>query len=113
MAVPHINGQQIGVAGLPSVIRVAHFRSILDYENYIKRLAAVPAQLDQLTGGLRRAMARGWLPPRGVVQRVPAQIHALLTANLAANPLYTPFERVPGSFAPGDRERLAGIGRAR
>ena len=110
--VTQFNGPQIGFAGLPSLIRVSRFSSILDYENYIKRLAAVPAQLDQLTGGLRRAMARGWLPPRVVVQRVPSQIDALLTANLAANPLYAPFERFPGSFAPGDRERLAAMGRA-
>jgi len=110
--VTQFNGPQIGFAGLPSLIRVSRFSSILDYENYIKRLAAVPAQLDQLTGGLRRAMARGWLPPRVVVQRVPSQIDALLTANLAANALYAPFERFPGSFAPGDRERLAAMGRA-
>src|SRR2546427_13253708 len=57
-------------------------------------------------------MTRGWLPPRVVVQRVPSPISALLTANLAANPLYAPFEQFPGSFAPGDRERLAAMGRA-
>jgi len=50
--VTQFNGPQIGFAGLPSLIRVSRFSSILDYENYIKRLTAVPAQLDQLTGGL-------------------------------------------------------------
>jgi uncharacterized protein (DUF885 family) len=112
LAVNQFDGPQIGFAGLPAMIRVSRFSSILDYENYVKRLAAVPAELDQLTGGLRRAMARGWLPPRVVVQRVPSQIDALLTANLASNPLYAPFERFPGSFAPADRERLAAMGRA-
>ncbi len=33
-------------------------------------------------------------------------------ANLASNPLYAPFERFPGGFAPSDRERLAAMGRA-
>jgi uncharacterized protein (DUF885 family) len=112
LAVTQFDGPHIGFAGLPAMIRVSRFSSILDYENYVKRLAAVPAQLDQLTGGLRRAMARGWLPPRVVVERVPSQIDALLTANLASNPLYAPFERFPGSITPADRERLTAMGRA-
>src|SRR3989442_1162591 len=110
--VTQFNGPQIGFAGLPSLIRVSRFSAILDYENYIKRLAAVPAQLDQLTGGLRRAMARGWLPPRVVGQRVPSQIDALLTPHLPANPPYAPFERFPRNIGPGDRERFAAIGLA-
>jgi uncharacterized protein (DUF885 family) len=112
LAVTQFNGPQIGFAGLPALIRVSRFNSVLDYENYLKRLGAVPVQLEQLTGGLRRAMARGWLPPRVVVQRVPSQIDALLTADLGSNPLYAPFERFPGSFTAAERDRLAATGRA-
>ncbi|HEX9276513.1 MAG TPA: DUF885 domain-containing protein [Casimicrobiaceae bacterium] len=112
LSVNQFNGPQIGFAGLPALIRVSRFNSVLDYENYLKRLGAVPAQLEQLTGGLRRAVARGWLPPRVVVQRVPSQIDALLAADVTASPLYAPFERFPGSFSPADRERLAAMGRA-
>ena len=112
LAVTQFNGPQIGFAGLPALIRASRFNSVLDYENYLKRLSAVPVQLEQLTGGLRRAMARGWLPPRVVVQRVPSQIDALLVADLGSNPLYAPFARFPESFTAADRERLAAMGRA-
>src|SRR2546422_9240890 len=112
LAVTQFNGPQIGFAGLPALIRVSRFNSVLDYENYLKRLDAVPVQLEQITGGLRRAMARDWLPPRVVVQRVPSQIDALLVADFASNPLYAPFARFPESFTAADRERLAAMGRA-
>jgi uncharacterized protein (DUF885 family) len=112
LAVTQFDGPQIGFSGLPAMIRISRFDSVLDYENYVKRLDAFTEQVDQLTGGLRRAITRGWLPPAAVVQRVPSQIDALLAPDFASNPLYAPFERFPGSFTPGDRARLTAMGRA-
>ncbi len=110
--VTQFEGPQIGGRGLPSLVRVTRFASVADYEHYLKRLAAVPLLLEQLTAGLRRAMARGWLPAEIVVARVPAQIDALTTADATANPLYAPFRRMPASIAPAERERLAAAARA-
>jgi uncharacterized protein (DUF885 family) len=112
LAVNQFNGPQIGFASLPQLIRVSRFETVADYENFLKRLEAVPAWLDELERGLTRAMARGWLPPRVVVRRVPEQIDALLVADLAANPVYAPFQRFPERIAAADRERLAAQGRS-
>ena len=68
LSVTQFNGPQVGFAGLPSLVRVTRFESTADYENYLKRLAAVPLLLDQTTDNLRRAMLRGWLPPEIVVR---------------------------------------------
>ena len=112
LAVTQFEGPQIGNRGLPSLVRVTRFESIADYENYLKRLAAVPLFLEQSTVALRRAMARGWLPPAIVVSRVPAQLDAMTPADVAANPLYSLFMRFPASIAAAERERLAAAGRA-
>ncbi len=112
LSVTQFNGPQVGFAGLPSLVRVTRFESTADYENYLKRLAAVPLLLDQTTDNLRRAMLRGWLPPEIVVTRVPAQIDALIAVDVSVSPLYAPFTRIPADIAGADRDRLATAGRA-
>ena len=112
LSVTQYSGPQIGFPGLPQLVRISRFESVPDYENYVKRLSAVPVLLEQLQAGLRRAMARGRLPPRVVVRRVPEQIDALLVADFAANALYAPFRRFPERVPAADRERLAAMARS-
>ena len=107
LSVNQFNGPQIGFASLPQIIRVSRFETLADYQNYLQRLDAVPAMLRQLESGLRRAMERGWLPPRVVVGRVPAQIDALTVSDVATNPIYAPFLRFPERVPAADRQRLA------
>ncbi len=112
LSVTQFNGPHVGGTSLPSLIRVTRFESLRDYENYLTRLAAVPTLLEQTTANLKRAMARGWLPPEIVVARVPAQLDSLTPPDVAANPLYAPFTRMPADIAAADRDRLAAAGRA-
>ena len=112
LSVTQFNGPHVGATSLPSLVRVTRFASLRDYENYLKRLAAVPTLLEQATANLKRAMARGWLPPEIVVARVPAQLDSLTPPDVAANPLYAPFTRMPADIAAADRDRLAAAGRA-
>ena len=112
LSVTAFNGPQVGGTSLPSLVRVTRFESVGDYENYLKRLAAVPTLLEQAIANLKRAMARGWLPAEIVVARVPAQLASLMPADVTANPLYAPFTRIPADIAAADRERLAAAGRA-
>jgi len=112
LAVTQQNGPQVGFGSLPMLVRLSRFASLADYRNYLKRLDAAPRALAQLTAGLKRALARGWLPQEAVVQRVPSQLDALLDADLAKHPLYAPFERFPESISPADRKKLAAGARA-
>jgi uncharacterized protein (DUF885 family) len=112
LSVTAYRGPHIGFGSLPTLIRVSRFESVTDYENYLRRLDSVPKWLDDLQRGLERAMARGWLPPRAVVARVPEQIDALLVTDPATNPIYAPFKRFPERVGAADRERLAALGRS-
>ncbi len=112
LAVTQFNGPHVGFGGLPSLVRVTRFANARDYDNYLKRLEAFPATIEQTVANLRRATERGWLPPEIVVARVPAQIDTLLTPEVTANPLYAPFARIPPDVEPAERERLMSAGRA-
>jgi uncharacterized protein (DUF885 family) len=64
-------------------------------EDYVARLEAIPAYLDQLTANLRAGLAAGRVPPRVAVAGTAAQAAALgsdaAMADPAASPFYAPF----------------------
>ncbi len=95
-----------------SLGKATRLATVRDYEDHLKRLAALPTQLDQLTGAMRDGMRSGWMPPRAIMDRVPSQLDAFVATDPAANPLSRPFDRWPEAIAPAERERLAAAGRA-
>lgn len=107
--VTQLDGPQ---TGLPELVQSTPFATLRDYEDYLKRLAATPAHLQQLTAMLRAGMASGWMPPRVVLRNVPAQFDGVASADPAHNPLFAPFASIPAGIAEADRKRLAAAGAA-
>ena len=91
---------------LPQMVRATRFATTVDYEAYLKRLAAVPVFLDQVTEQLRLGAAHGWTPPRVTLQAVPVQIGAQVVADPTQSAFYAPFRNFPASVPEAERERL-------
>ncbi|RIK96788.1 MAG: DUF885 domain-containing protein [Proteobacteria bacterium] len=86
-----------------------------DAEDYVARLAALGAAIDQTIAGVRHRAAQDVVPPRFVVQRVRAQVDAFRAGGADANVLVTGFaERLAkvDSLAPETRARLVAAARA-
>ncbi len=83
------------------------FADTADYENYIKRLRALPNVLDQTTANMRLGMRDRLMPPRYLLEVAATQ--ALEIAGKAPEQsLFTePLKRFPSGVAPNDRTRLA------
>jgi uncharacterized protein (DUF885 family) len=96
---------------LPELVRATRFASVEDYENYIRRLEAVPLVIRQLIERMQIALAGGWALPKIAIERVPQQLEAQTDPDPEKSPEYTPFKSFPADFAPADRERLASAGR--
>jgi uncharacterized protein (DUF885 family) len=96
---------------LAALVKATPFRNARDYDNYLKRLAAVPQALEQLTALMRAGMQSGWMPPLEVMARVPAQFDAFTGVDVAANPLFAPFQSFPVELAEADKARLQAAGR--
>lgn len=98
--------------GLPTYLATQHpVERPRDAENYLKRLAAVPAALDQVMEGVHLREARGIIPPRFVVEKVLEEMRGFVAAPATGNILYTSFvERLDGLregvLAQAERERL-------
>ncbi|TMH12059.1 MAG: DUF885 domain-containing protein [Betaproteobacteria bacterium] len=108
LVVAPIAGPQHSLAALA---KASPFRHARDYDNYLKRLAAVPLAFEQLTALMRAGMQSGWMPPIEAMARVPAQFDAFTGADPTTSPLYAPFQSFPPDFAEADKLRLQAAAR--
>jgi len=86
------------------------FESVRDYEAYLARLAALPAQIDQLIARMRTGMELGWMPAKAAIARVPGQLETQVDPDPTKSPEYKPFLKFPEGIGAADRERLAAAG---
>ena len=91
--------------------KAAPTRNAKDYEDYLKRLGAMPGALEQLTARMREGIRTGWAPPRAVMATVPGQIDAFAKGAPAESPLFAPFKAFPSGLPDAERARLAEAGR--
>ena len=96
---------------LAMLARAMPFRDARDYENYLKRLEAVPRLLGEATAVMEAGIRSGWVPPRAAMSQVPGQLAAFSGDDPTATPLYAPFKRFPPGMAAGEQSRLAQAGK--
>ncbi len=99
----HINFAQT-VAQMP-------FATEADYRNYLARLEALPAHIAGLIEQMREAAKTGWMPPRVVLQTVPAMLRQM-RENAVSGPLGQPFRQLPSTIDKPVRDALALAGPA-
>src|SRR6185295_12051587 len=81
-------------------------RTLHDYENMLARLRAYPTLVEQGMALLDQGLRKGITPPRVTLRDVPAQVEALLADDPMKSPVLEPFQRIPETIPPADRERL-------
>lgn len=82
------------------------FETLKDYEDWIARLRAFPALLDQNIALMREGAKSHIIWPKIVLERVPAQIDKQLVSKPDESPFYKPFQKFPDAIAAADRDRL-------
>lgn len=87
------------------------FQSAGDYENYLARLRAIPAYVDQQIVNLREGIADGYVLPRVALQGIPATIRAHVVDDPTESVFWAPFARFPQTMPEADRVRLGAAGR--
>jgi uncharacterized protein (DUF885 family) len=85
--------------------RATPMRRSRDYENYVKRLAAMPKYIEQQTALMKTGVRSGWTPPRAAMERVPGMLAVFSGADVTASPLWRPFTAFPDDMPAPERER--------
>ena len=82
-----MGGIQISAANL---VDNTPFDSEFDYQNYLTRLKALPAKIDQIIVLMKMGIQENIMPPQIVLASVPEQIKKQYTYSLDESPFYKP-----------------------
>lgn len=99
MPVNQQNGIHTRLADLPLSMP---FDSVQHYQDYISRLHQIPRVLAQITEVMKQGEKDGLMPPKIVLERLPAQCEGVISAN----PFLRPTKKFPKSFSDADKKRL-------
>ncbi|MDN5782077.1 MAG: DUF885 domain-containing protein, partial [Luteimonas sp.] len=97
---------QGGIQTADGIAEVMPFASTGDYRNWLARMAAIPAQVEQAIALMKAGVQAGNVPPKVLMQRVPAQIAAQVVDDPAKSPFYRPFTHFPDAVPEADRKAL-------
>jgi len=90
----------------PETLAMQPHQTVADYETLLKRLAALPAAVDQQLALLQDGLKRGYTQPKIALRDLPKQIVDLTPADPIASPLLQAFSEFPANFPDADRTRL-------
>ena len=97
-------GHQGGVQTADGIAQTMPFETVAQVRQYLARMAALPALVDQTIALMQQGRQAGVMPPRVLMQRVPAQIKAQIVSDATASPFYAPLKRLNASMP--EREAL-------
>jgi uncharacterized protein (DUF885 family) len=103
--------QQGGVQTADQMTEILRFATLKDYADWIARLRAIEVLVRQEIELMQQGMNEGWIPPRVIMTRVPAQIEKQIVNDPTQSGFYRPFLDFPDAISTGDRERLRQIAR--
>jgi len=98
--------QRGGVQSLESTAEGLRLASVQDYEDWLVRMASVETVVEQTMELLEAGSEQGYVPPRILMERIPAQIDAQLVETGAESPFYIAFAEMPESIPADEQTRL-------
>jgi uncharacterized protein (DUF885 family) len=99
--------QRGGLQTLDELGERLRFETIKDFEDWIARLRAFPALMDQSIALMKEGAREKIIWPKIVLERVPAQIDKQLVSKPEESPFFKPFTKFPDAITAPDRERLS------
>jgi len=97
---------QGGVQTADGIAEILPFASARDYRDWLGRMAAIPTLVEQSIALMREGVRQGNVPPKVLMQRVPAQIAAQVVDDPEKSPFYRPFLKFPDAIPQAERADL-------
>ena len=82
------------------------FKTVKDYDDWLKRAGLLPVLLDTEIANMREGIAAGVVMPRALMEKVVPQFDALVKDKPEESLFWGPIERMPKDFSDADRKRL-------
>ncbi|MGD9582170.1 MAG: DUF885 family protein [Lysobacterales bacterium] len=88
------------------------FKTIEDYDNWLRRAAGIPALFAQMQENMRVGIKAGVTQPRVLMEKTLAQLDALIKADPEQTLFWQPVAHFPEAFDQAQRQRLGDAFRA-
>jgi uncharacterized protein (DUF885 family) len=98
--------QRGGLQSLDSIAEGLRFETVQDYEDWIERIASIPGVVKQTIDLQEEGRKTGYMPPKVLMERIPAQVDAQLVESGEDSPFYKAFTRMPDTIPGDEQERL-------
>ena len=92
------------VAMLGSGQSAQPFKTMKDYENWLKRMEKFPRLADQIITNMKEGMKKGIVQPKVLMERVLPQIKAHVVDGVQDSLFYKPVTNMPESFSSNEKE---------
>jgi uncharacterized protein (DUF885 family) len=99
-------GHQGGVQTADGIAEAMPFAQPRDYRNWIARIRGIDTLVDQTIVLMREGVKQGYVPPKVLMQRVPAQIDAQIVEDPAKSAFYRPFLKMAATIPEAEQATL-------
>jgi len=82
------------------------FKTVKDYDDWLKRLSVFPAWADTAIADMRKGIAAGWVLPKSLVVKVLPQLKDVVAKTDTASIFWGPIKNMPDSFSAENKQRL-------
>ena len=82
------------------------FKTVQDYDNWLKRGGAVPAIFDQAIANMREGMKAGVVQPKVLMAKVLPQMDGIINDDPTKTTFWGPISNMPKDFSETDKKRL-------
>ncbi len=82
------------------------FKTVQDYDNWLKRAGKVPELLAQMQVNMREGMKIGMVQPKVLMLKVLPQLDDIAKDKLDDNIFWLPIKNIPATFSAADKSRL-------
>ena len=82
------------------------FKTVKDYDDWLKRVDGLVAWVDQAVVNMREGVAKGYVQPRILMEKVLPQLMAQVVAKPEDSLFWGPVKNFPAGFTDADKARL-------
>lgn len=82
------------------------FKTVRDYDNWLKRVDAFTGWCSTAVTNMRTGMTQGYVLPKALIKKVIPQMADLAKLPVEDHVFYAPIKQMPEAFSPADRQRL-------
>jgi len=82
------------------------FKTVKDYEDWLKRISAFTVWADTAIGNFRKGMQAGMVFPKSLVVKTYPQMYSMVVTDPTKSIFYGPVARMPKDFSAADKSRF-------